>query len=158
MEFVDDRPMCELMVSRRAQGLSSRMINCVLPLIEAHRSLGEQYKIFTTSWIEEEGRLTDIFKLALDAKIRLLLTPDLYECVFPLPGTELNDTSMRVGLDHAIHHSNPGSHAVVGVTVFLALFKYAAAQESFTYNRFLPNAKVTKGVHPEVWMRARVLT
>ncbi|KAJ9618788.1 hypothetical protein H2204_012920 [Knufia peltigerae] len=157
MEFVDDRPICGLVVSQRARVLSRRLIACVRPLVEAHHGFAQQHEATVPEWFEQEDGLTSIFKLALDAKVRLLLTPDLYRCVFPVPGTEVKDKIMRIGLGHGSLNFSPGQKPVTGITILPALLKYMAAHEGFTYDRFLPNARLTREIKPEVWIRARVL-
>ncbi|KIW19327.1 hypothetical protein PV08_03621 [Exophiala spinifera] len=156
-EFFDDRPMCNLVVSRRARALSRQLIACVLPLVEDHERLGEQYAQIRRGWCEKEDDLTRIFQLALNAKIRLLLTPDLYRCVFPLPGKEVKDRLMKIGLGLVPRHPDPGQKAVTRVSVIPALLRYAAAREDFTYDRFLYNAELIKNIKPDVLIQARVL-
>lgn len=107
-------------------------------------------------WLEADQQLTDIFKQALYAKARLLLSTDLYKCALHIPGTPFDSNSMQnitdVGLDTDIARDR-----VVDITIFPGLIRYASKEEGFSYNRFLVGKKSPKGIRAEVLRRAVVL-
>jgi hypothetical protein len=129
-----------------------------MPLLEAHRSLNEDYAAIIDEWAETNQQLTEIFKQALYAKVRLLLTTDTYKCALYLPGTPFDSNSMENRTDRVAHSTESESNRVVDVTISPGLVRYASKKEGFNYNRFLVGETAPKGIRPEVLRKAVVLT
>ena len=146
------------MIPRRARYLAQRFLDSILPLLEAHRDLDDRYADLVVEWREEYKLLTEIFKLALWTKVRLLLSTDLYRCVLPIPGTAYDRCIMKRGLDGHDDDHQSESGGAVSVTTFPCLLRYTAKKRSFNYNRFLTGKRSPKDLNPEILMSAIVLT
>jgi hypothetical protein len=129
-----------------------------MPLLEAHRSLNEDYEAIIDEWAEANQQLTEIFKQALYAKVRLLLTTDTYKCALYVPGTPFDSNSMEDRTDGVAHGTESESTKVVDVTISPGLVRYASKKEGFNYNRFLVGEMAPRGIRPEVLKKAVVLT
>ncbi|EXJ73841.1 uncharacterized protein A1O5_03603 [Cladophialophora psammophila CBS 110553] len=149
---IDDLSVCDFAIPRRARHLSRRTLDAIKPLLDAHRDLDEQYVDVADGWGEHEQQMIEIFKQALYAKARLLLTTDLYKCVLHLPGMSCDRVSMekRRGAE-----TEPD--AVVGITIFPGLLR-CASEEGFNFNRFLTGDKTPKNITANVLGKAVVCT
>ncbi|KIW89575.1 uncharacterized protein Z519_09731 [Cladophialophora bantiana CBS 173.52] len=149
---IDDPSVGDLTIPRRARHLSQRTLDAIRPLLDAHRHLDDQYVEVADRWGEYEQQMTEIFKQALYAKSRLILTTDLYKCVLHLPGTSCDRVSMekRGGAE-----TEPD--AVIGITIFPGLLRYAS-EEGFNFNRFLTGNKTPRNVAANVLRKAVVCT
>lgn len=155
---ITDPFFCKVVIPRRAKHLAEKIINCVKPLLEAHRSLNEDYAAIADEWLEAIYHITEIFKEALHAKVRLLLSTDMYKCVLHMPGTLFDSKSMQLRTGgFASDTTNEPDH-VVDVTIFPGFIRYARNDEGFNYNRFLTRDVVPTKVRAEVMRRAEVLT
>ncbi len=129
-----------------------------MPLLEAHRSLNEQYADIVAEWTEADQQLTEIFKQALYAKVRLLLSTDLYKCAFHVPGTSFDRISMEERREGVVNGTENEPDAVVDCTIFPGLLRYVSEKEGFNYNRFLTGQKAPKEIRAKVLRKAVVLT
>lgn len=129
-----------------------------MPLLEAHRGLNEDYVSIADEWLETDQQLTEIFKQALYAKVRLLLSTDMYKCILHLPGTLFDSNSMQNEVEGVFHSIDNDPCRVVDITIFPGLIRYASNKKSFNYNRFFVEKKVPNGIKEEVLRRAVVLT
>lgn len=129
-----------------------------MPLLESHRFLNEDYAAIIDEWTEANQQLTEIFKQALYAKVRLLLTTDTYKCTLFVPGTPFDSNSMEDRTDGITHSTESESNRVVDITISPGLVRYASKKEGFNYNRFLAGEAAPKEIKPEVLKKAVVLT
>ncbi|EXJ88660.1 hypothetical protein A1O1_05591 [Capronia coronata CBS 617.96] len=153
---IDDPSVCDLAISRQARHLARRTLDCMQPLLDAHRDLDEQYVDIADGWVEEERVMTEIFTQALHAKVRLLLTTDLYKCVLYLPGTPVDRIAMEVKDASPGNGTESEPDAILGITVFPGLLRYPS-EEGFDFNRFLKGAKTPKDTTAVVLRKATVL-
>jgi len=93
-----------------------------------------------TVWSEEQARLTEIFTLALQIKTSLLISTDLYRCVYHPPGTIFDENGMEQ--ESEISTSGSSRTLVVGFTLLPGLQRYAAGQRDLNFNRFVKDADV----------------
>jgi hypothetical protein len=129
-----------------------------MPLLEAHRSLNEDYSAIADEWLEADKQLTEIFKQALYAKVKLLLSSDMYKCALHVPGTPFDSNSMQYRIEGAVRGTKNEPDGVVDITIFPGLIRYASKDEGFNYNRFLGGEAAPNGIRAEILRRAEVLT
>jgi len=125
-----------------------------MPLLEMHRDLNAD---IADEWLQVGHQLTEIFKIALYVKVRLLLSTDIYECAIHVPGTPFDNNSMKNMIEGVVHGTKNEPDAVVGITMLPGLIRYASGEEGFNYNRFLIGNKAPKGVSADILRKATVL-
>ena len=155
---ITDPFFCDVLIPRRAKHLAKRILNCVKPLLEAHRSLNEDYAVIADEWLEANHQITEIFKQALHAKVRLLLSTDMYKCALYVPSTPFDSNIMQRRTEGFAYDTKNEPGCVVDVTIFPGLIRYALNDEGFNYNRFLTREAVPTKMKAEVMRRAEVLT
>lgn len=156
---IDDPFISEVAIPRRAQHLARQIRDYIMPLLEAHKGLDEQYADIVDEWLGADRQLAEIFEQALHAKVTLLLSTDKYMCILYLPGTPFDKNSMEnkvEGIGNS-NGTNDQPEEVVDITIFPSIIRYAS-KEGFNYNRFFGANKAPKGVTPDILTRAQVLT
>lgn len=157
---INDPFIRDKVIPRRARKLSKGILDCTIPLLDAHRSLDEEYVAIADEWLDANQQLTEIFEQALYAKVRLLLSTDVYKCSIYVPGTTFDSDSMQNIAEHDGHSTKSERDRVVAVTILPGLIRYASKENSFNYNRFLTGkaaSKGPKGIKGEVLKKAVVL-
>lgn len=153
---IEDDHINDFVIPKRAQFLARRVLKCILPFIEEHRKLGEQYVVSDADWSEVNVHVVEIFKLALLVKIRLLLSTDLYNCTFDLPGTTFEDDSMEMAPEADLSSLTSGMSGLVSVTILPSLTRCIAGRRRFSYNRFVVAKRFPKGHLKECLTKAVV--
>jgi hypothetical protein len=157
-ECIDDPFIHDKVIPRRAERFAQQLLDCTMPLLEAHADMSEDYAAIADEWREAKQQLAEIFKQALYAKVRLLLSTDTYMCDFHMHGTPFNSDIMHDGAEGLVHGTDSKSDGVVDITIFPGLIRYATKEEDFNYNRFsVVRKRAPEGVGAEVLKKAVVL-
>ncbi|RFU27659.1 hypothetical protein B7463_g8657, partial [Scytalidium lignicola] len=152
---IDDPFICEVVIPRRAQHLAQQIREYIMPLLEAHKGLDEQYEDIMNEWLGADRQLAEIFEQALYAKVTLLLSTDKYKCALYLPGTRFDKSIMENKVEGIDNGSHDKQEEEVDITIFPGITRYAS-KDGFNYNRFFGAKKAPKGITPEVLRRAEM--
>jgi hypothetical protein len=131
------------------------MMRALLPLLESQKSSAANSQNLARDWLGEERRLLDIFKLAIQIKSRLLISTDLFRCIWPLPEADLNMETMRP--EPVSEASNKVQNRRVKFTVLPGLERCTANIRRFTYNRFVKDGQGMDGMIWELFSEAIVV-
>lgn len=147
----------ELAIPQRAKYLVRRLNKSIIPILENHSSIDEKYADMLDEWREEttQFELTEIFKQALYMKLRLLLSTDVYKCIFHAPGTAFNSNSMEELGEATLETQKPSK--LVLFTIFPTILCYNTSEDAFSYNRFLSVDHVPECATPKPLVKSIVL-
>ena len=152
---LQDPSMSELLIPNLARSLVRRMMRTLLPLVESRNSSAGNSQNMARDWLEEERRLLEIFKLAIQVKCRLLISTDLYRCIWPLPETNLNMKTMRP--EPVSEPSTRIQNRRIKFTILPGLERCTANIRRFTYNRFVKDGQNLDGMIWEPFSEAIVV-
>ena len=141
-------------IPNRAALLARQFLRAFLPLFKAQKAPGRNAKALELDWWREEVRLIEIFKMALQIKTKLLLSTDIYRCIYHLPGTQRDD---NMDPDPELSTVNPSLASRVALTLFPGLQGCSANERDLDFNRFPKDAHTRDEVSWETWCKPCVL-
>ncbi|KAK5062684.1 hypothetical protein LTR84_004757 [Exophiala bonariae] len=130
----DDESMANLLIPARAASLGRRLRRCILPFLESQHRSGFMLKDSIGRLDRSALALEEIFKLALQIKVRLVFSTDIFMVKFPPPGTPFSKKEMVYG-DESDQVAHQQSH--IKLSIGLGLIRYPAADRVFHCNRFV---------------------
>lgn len=148
----DDESLANLLIPARAAYLGGRLQRCIVQFLELHLRGGLMSEDFVVKWARSALPLEEIFKLALQIKVRLVFSTDIFMCSFFPPATPFSEGKMahEDGYDQATQQQ---SH--IKLTIGPGLIRYPAADGIFNCNRFVQEEP--RGLAPELLARVLVI-
>lgn len=125
--------MSNFLIPDRALYLARQVQRCIMPFLKLQPRVGSVLEDCTDIWGKSSRSLEEIFKLALQVKVRLLFSTDLFMVIYHSAGELFSETSMAH--EHGVNQTSQPPH--IKLTVAPGLRRYAAADGAFSYNRFV---------------------
>jgi hypothetical protein len=146
---IDDPRTHDFIIPTRAKLLARKLQLKLLPALKTLEIPGSTPALVEEDWLQEKSRLTEVFELALQTAVKLLVSTNLYRCVFPVSGTPFEKRRMTQDLETA--SADAGTASIVEVTLLPGLQSCAANERDLTFKRFVVGADAWEGRTWEEW-------